>query len=187
MRCNWSTSNDNLIKYHDEEWGVPAHGDQLLFEHLALDGFQAGLSWQTILNRRDNFRKAFDNFDIEKVAAYTEQKINALLNDEGIIRNRLKILATINNAQRVLEVQQEFGSFDVYIWSFTGGKPKINAFGSMSEIPATSSESDSMSKALKKRGFKFVGSTICYAFMQATGMINDHITTCDRYAELSGS
>lgn len=183
-RCNWGTKNPLLIKYHDKEWGVPMHNDQKLFEMLALDGFQAGLSWSTILNRREKFRAAFDNFSIEKIAGYNQEKINQLLQDEGIIRNKLKIYATVKNARLVIEIQKEFGSFDHYIWQFTDGKTKQNNRKSLNEVPATSAESDAMSNDLKKRGFTFVGSTICYAFMQSAGMINDHLTTCFRHKEI---
>ena len=183
-RCNWGTKNPLLIKYHDKEWGVPMHNDQKLFEMLALDGFQAGLSWSTILNRREKFRAAFDNFSIEKIAGYNQEKINQLLQDEGIIRNKLKIYATVKNARLVIEIQKEFGSFDHYIWQFTDGKTKQNNRKSLNEVPATSAESDAMSNDLKKRGFTFVGSTICYAFMQSAGIINDHLTTCFRHKEI---
>ena len=184
MRCNWSTSNPLMIKYHDEEWGVPVHDDQLLFEHLTLDGFQAGLSWQTVLNKRENFRNAFDNFDLSKVAKYNQDKINELLENNGIIRNRQKIEAAINNATKILEIQEDSGSFDSYIWSFTKGRTIQNNFNKMSDLPATSQVSDAMSKSLRARGFKFVGSTICYAFMQAIGMVNDHITSCFRFQQI---
>ncbi len=167
--------------YHDLEWGVPVHDDRKLFEMLILEGAQAGLSWITILRKRDNYRKAFDNFNVNKIAKYDKKKINQLLNNEGIIRNRLKIAATIINAQLFLEVQKEFGSFDTYIWQFVGGKPIVNTRKSIKEIPPTTPESDTISKDLKKRGFKFVGSTICYAFMQAVGMVNDHTADCFRY------
>jgi DNA-3-methyladenine glycosylase I len=173
-----------MIKYHDEEWGVPLHDDRKLFEFIILDAFQAGLSWKTILYKRKNFEKAFDNFDYNKIAKYKEAKINKLLNDAGIIRNKLKIHATINNAKAFLKVQKEFGSFDKYIWQFTGGKPMINKHKSLKDIQAKSKESDEMSKDLIGRGFKFVGSTICYAFMQAAGIVNDHIVTCHRYNEV---
>lgn len=184
MRCDWSTSNPLMIKYHDEEWGVPVHDDQLLFEHLCLDSFQAGLSWQTILNKRENFREAFDHFNLEKVASYDLTKINKLLENKGIIRNRQKIEAAINNAGKVLEIQMEFGSFDRYIWNFVNGKTIQNKFQIMSDIPASSPISDAMSKSLRVRGFKFIGSTICYAFMQAVGMVNDHVIPCFRSQEL---
>ncbi len=173
------------IRYHDEEWGVPVHDDRKLFEFLVLDAFQAGLSWDTILRKRENFRSAFDNFDAERVAGYDTQKVKELLRDSGIIRNRLKIHATIGNANKFLEVQKEFGSFDRYIWQFVGGKPRINRRRSPREVPARTRESDAMSEDLKRRGFKFVGSTICYAFMQAAGMVNDHAVHCFRHAPLS--
>jgi len=182
--CAWPSNDPLMIEYHDNEWGVPVHDDRKLFEFMVLDAFQAGLSWKTILHKRENFRKAFDNFQPEIIATYTDHKIIELLDDAGIIRNRLKILATINNAQKFLEVQKEFGSFDKYIWQFTGGKTKVNNWKELNQIPATSPESDEMSKDLKKRGFKFVGSTICYAFMQAAGMINDHMCYCSRYKEV---
>lgn len=181
-RCPWATTELG-IKYHDEEWGVPVHDDRLLFEFLILEGAQAGLSWETILKKRPNYRAAFDQFDPELVAAYGKRKINALLNDAGIIRNRLKINAAIDNARAFLAVRKEFGSFDRYIWQFTGGKPKVNAWQD-GGIPARTAESDAMSKDLRRRGFKFVGSTICYAFMQAVGMVNDHTVDCFRYREV---
>jgi DNA-3-methyladenine glycosylase I len=184
-RCAWP-SDPLMIQYHDEEWGVPLHDDRKLFEFMVLDAFQAGLSWKTILNKRENFRKAFDNFDPEIIALYDEEKYNSLLADAGIIRNRAKIRATISNARAFLSVQNEFGSFDKYIWSFVGHKPIINSWKSLSELPAKTEVSDKMSKDLTKRGFKFVGSTICYAFMQAAGMVNDHVTTCFRYREVCG-
>jgi DNA-3-methyladenine glycosylase I len=184
-RCLWSQSNPLMVKYHDEEWGMPLHNDRKLFEFLVLDAFQAGLSWATVLNKRENFRKAFENFDAEKIAAYGEAEITELLQDTGIIRNRQKIAATITNARAFLEVQKEFGSFDKYIWQFTDGKTIINSWQNQSEIPAKTDISDKMSKDLQKRGFKFVGSTICYAFMQAAGMVNDHIVSCFRYEEVA--
>lgn len=174
-----------MMEYHDREWGVPEHDDRKLFEFLILEGAQAGLSWSTVLNKRENYRKAFDKFDPVKVARYKEKKIKSLLADAGIIRNRLKINSAVNNAQRFLEVQKEFGSFSEYMWQFVGGKPIINKFRSLSELPATTPESDIMSKNLKKRGFKFVGPTICYAHMQAVGMVNDHLVTCYRYQEIN--
>jgi len=180
-RCNWGNKNPLMIKYHDEEWGVPVHDEKKHFEFLVLDAFQAGLSWSTILNKRENFRKAFDRFVFRKIALYDEKKIESLLADAGIIRNRLKIEATINNAQCFLKVIEEFGSFDAYIWTFTGNKTKQNKWTSLSQIPASSKESDNMSKALKKRGFKFVGTTICYSYMQAAGMVNDHMVGCFRH------
>jgi DNA-3-methyladenine glycosylase I len=178
-RCAWAKTEWS-IPYHDKEWGTPVHDDRLLFEFLILEGAQAGLSWETILKKRDNYRKAFDNFDAEKVARYSEKKINSLLGDAGIIRNKLKIRAAVQNAQSFLEVREEFGSFDSYIWEFVGGKPKINRWRSLKEIPAQTEESDAMSKDLRKRGFNFVGSTICYAFMQAVGLVNDHMVDCFR-------
>jgi DNA-3-methyladenine glycosylase I len=184
-RCAWVLSNDPLyVKYHDEEWGVPLHNDRLLFESLILDGAQAGLSWSTILRKRENYRQAYENFDAQKVAQYGEEKIAQLLNNPGIIRNRRKIEASIINARLFLEIQREFGSFDRYLWQFVGGKPKINRWQNIKEVPATSPESDAVSKDLVKRGFKFVGSTICYAFMQAAGLVNDHTTDCFRYREV---
>ena len=173
-----------MARYHDEEWGVPVHDDRLLFEFLILEGAQAGLSWETVLRKRDRYRQAFDGFDASTVARYDARKVRALLADPGIIRNRLKILSAISNARAFLEVQREFGSFDAYIWQFTGGKTLQHSFRGGKDLLATSKESDAMSKALKKRGFRFVGSTICYAFMQATGMVNDHLRTCHRWAEL---
>jgi DNA-3-methyladenine glycosylase I len=182
-RCRWA-SNEWNIPYHDAEWGVPVHDDRLLFEFLILEGAQAGLSWDTILRKRERYRKAFDNFVVSRVARYDAKKVRSLLADAGIVRNRLKISATIDNARAFLKVQEEFGSFDEYIWQFVGGKPKRNKWSSRSGLPAKTPESDGMSKDLKKRGFRFVGSTICYAFMQATGMVNDHATTCFRYKQL---
>jgi DNA-3-methyladenine glycosylase I len=184
IRCGWPSSPIS-IAYHDREWGVPLKDDRKLFEFLVLDAAQAGLSWEIILRKREGFRAAFDNFDPEKIARYDDKKIKTLLADPGIIRNRLKIESAINNARAFLAVQKEFGSFARYIWQFVEGKPKINARRSLKDIPATSPESDAMSKALKKRGFRFVGSTICYAFMQAAGMVNDHSIDCFRHAELA--
>ena len=179
IRCPWSgTTNELMIKYHDEEWGRPVHDDQLLYEFLILEGAQAGLSWSTVLNKRENFRKAFDNFDYKKIARYDEQKIVILLQNEGIIRNKLKINSAINNANRFLEVQKEFGSFDAYIWKFVDNKPIQNNIKAMGDIPASTELSDKISKDLKKRKFNFVGTTIMYAFMQAVGIVNDHIETC---------
>jgi DNA-3-methyladenine glycosylase I len=180
VRCSWP-SNDLAILYHDREWGVPQHDDRVLFEFLILEGAQAGLSWDTILRKRENYRAAFDGFDPRKIAGYDRKKTQQLLGDEGIVRNRLKIASTIQNAQAFLAVQKEFGSFDRYIWQFIGGKPRVNARLLGGSIPASTPESDAMSKDLKKRGFNFVGSTICYAFMQATGMVNDHAVECFRY------
>jgi len=184
IRCEWTKDNAYNNVYHDEEWGVPVHDDRKLFEFLVLDAFQAGLSWLTILKKRENFRKAFDDFDALKIAKYDEKKIQSLMKDEGIIRNKLKIAATIDNAASFLQIVKQFGSFDKYIWQFTDYKTIQNKWTSMKEIPATSKESDAMSIDLKKRGFRFVGSTICYAFMQAAGMINDHTVNCFRYKQL---
>jgi DNA-3-methyladenine glycosylase I len=183
-RCHWATSELN-IPYHDEEWGVPLHDDRALFELLILEGAQAGLSWDTVLKKRARYREVFDGFDVQKVARYDKKKVRELLKDAGIIRNKLKIAATISNAQAFLKVQEEFGSFDKYIWQFVGGKPKQNAWNAHKHLPAKTAESDAMSKDLQKRGFRFVGSTICYAFMQATGMVNDHLVDCFRYAKLN--
>jgi DNA-3-methyladenine glycosylase I len=180
IRCKWP-SNDLSILYHDREWGVPQHDDRVLFEFLILEGAQAGLSWDTILQKRGDYRAAFDGFDAKKIARYDSRKTGKLLLDAGIIRNRLKIASAIRNAKAFLAVQKEFGSFDRYIWQFVGGKPKVNAWRSGQKLPASTPESDAMSKDLKKRGFNFVGSTICYAFMQATGMVNDHALECFRY------
>jgi DNA-3-methyladenine glycosylase I len=171
--------------YHDNEWGMPLHDDQKLFEFLVLDAFQAGLSWSTILKKRENFRRAFDNFDYRKIARYDGKKVAKLLADSGIIRNRLKIAATITNAKAFLAIQEEFGNFDKYIWRFVDFKPRQNGWTSLKQIPAKTAQSDSMSKDLKQRGFSFVGSTICYAFMQAAGMVNDHLVTCFRHKEVS--
>jgi len=173
-----------MVEYHDKEWGVPVHEDGTLFEFLVLEGAQAGLSWQTVLNKRENYRKAFYGFEIAKIARYNNKDVQRLLRDPGIIRNRLKIQATINNAKQILEARREFGSFDKYIWGFVGGKPIKHRFASLNEIPATTRESDAMSKDLRKRGLRFVGPTICYAFMQAVGMVNDHTTNCFRYDTL---
>lgn len=173
-----------MIKYHDTEWGVPLHDDRKLFEFLVLEGMQAGLSWLTVLKKRENYRKSFSGFDPRKVARYDRRKIQSLLSDSGIIRNRLKIEAAVSNAKAFLAVQEEFGSFNRYVWKFIGGKPVRNRWARISQIPATSSESDTMSADMKKRGFKFVGSTICYAHMQATGMVNDHLVSCFRYGQL---
>jgi DNA-3-methyladenine glycosylase I len=185
-RCAWAEGSSPLmLKYHDREWGVPVHNDRKLFEFLILEGAQAGLSWQTILNRRSNYQRAFDNFSTRKIAQYTSKDIKRLLDDKGIIRNRLKIEATIENAKRFLQVKKEFGSFDKYIWQFVGDKPIRNKFKKLSELPARTRESEMISRDLKKRGFRFVGPTICYAFMQAVGMVNDHITHCFRYREIN--
>ena len=180
-RCPWPEGNEQMLRYHDTEWGVPLHDDRKLFEFLVLDAFQAGLSWAIVLKKREGFRKAFDNFDARKVAKYDGRKVKALLADAGIIRNRMKIEATITNAWAFLLVQREFGSFDRYIWQFVGGRPKKNNWRTLKQLPARSAESDAMSKDLKNRGFRFVGSTICYAFMQAAGMVNDHLVGCFRY------
>jgi len=182
-RCDWPNDNKLMIEYHDTEWGVPLHEDHKLFEFLLLDNAQAGLSWQTILNKRENYRKAFDNFDPAKIARYNERKITSLLDNPGIVRNRLKVQSAVTNARAFLEIQAECGSFDTYIWQFVNGTPIRNHWKNLKDIPATSPESDAMSKALKKRGFKFVGSTICYAFMQSAGMVNDHLTCCYRYTQ----
>ena len=180
VRCTWA-SDALMILYHDLEWGVPQHDDRVLFEFLILEGAQAGLSWDTILRKRKNYRAAFDGFDPKKIARYDRRKVERLLRDEGIVRNRLKIASAIRNAKAFLAVQKEFGSFDRYVWQFVGGKPLVNARRLGQKIPAQTPESDAMSKDLKKRGFNFVGSTICYAFMQATGMVNDHAVECFRY------
>ncbi len=182
--CPWPAGDPLMIRYHDEEWGEPVHDDGKLFEFLILEGFQAGLSWQTILRKRENFRNAFDGFDVNKIATYGKRKINSLLKDEGIIRNRLKIEGAVANARAFLQVREEFGTFDGYIWSFVQGKPIQNSFKSLAELPARTELSDLISKDLKKRGFKFVGSTIVYAHMQATGMVNDHVVGCFRHKEL---
>ena len=178
QRCGWVTNDAQYIKYHDEEWGKPVFDDAVLFEFLVLESFQAGLSWLTILRKRENFRKAFDGFKYEKIARYKEDKIEALMQDAGIVRNRLKVLATINNAARFMEVQKEFGTFSNYIWGFVGHKPIENRFETLKEVPATTAVSDALAKDLKKRGFKFLGPTVVYAHMQATGMVNDHILEC---------
>ena len=183
-RCGWATSDPLYIAYHDQEWGVPLHDDRKLFELLCLEGAQAGLSWSTILHKRENYLRAFNRFDPRKIARYDDAKIEALLEDPGIIRNRLKINAFIENAKAFLAIQKEFGSFDAYIWQFVGGKPKQNAWQTLQEIPATTAEAEAMSKDLKKRDLRFVGPTICYAFMQSSGMVQDHITSCFRYKEL---
>src|SRR5580698_9723800 len=183
-RCPWPT-DELYIRYHDEEWGVPVHNDRLLFEFLILEGAQAGLSWRTVLNKRENYRKAFDHFDAEKIARYNQAKVEKLMNNEGIIRNRLKIESAIKNARAFLQVREEFGSFNSYQWRFVEGNPIINRRKSMKEVPARTKISDALSKDLLKRGFKFVGSTICYANMQAVGMVNDHHVTCFRHKELS--
>jgi DNA-3-methyladenine glycosylase I len=182
-RCGWA-KNELAIQYHDTEWGVPLHDDRGLFEFLILEGAQAGLSWDTILRKRENYRRAFDDFDPEKVVRYTDKRIAKLLQDEGIIRNRLKIASAVSNAKAFLKVQKEFGSFDKYIWAFVDGKPIKNKWKEIGQVPAKTEISDAISKDMKKRGFNFVGSTIIYAHMQATGMVNDHLTTCFRYKEV---
>ncbi|CAA7195608.1 DNA-3-methyladenine glycosylase I [Chryseobacterium potabilaquae] len=178
IRCGWCEKDDLYRKYHDEEWGKPIYEDKMIFEFLVLESFQAGLSWYTILTKRENFRKAFDQFDYNKIAQYSDRKIQELMQDSGIIRNKLKILATVNNAQKFIEVQKEFGSFSQYIWSFVNGSPIDNMPKMLSDVPATTEISDKLSKDLKKRGFKFMGSTVVYAHMQATGMVNDHLENC---------
>ena len=179
-RCEWALSDPALLAYHDAEWGIPEHDDRKLFEFLVLEGAQAGLSWLTVLKKRENYRRAFDRFDPSRVARYDSRKVKALLADEGIIRNRLKIDAAISNAVAFLSIQKEFGTFDEYVWRFVGGKPKMNRWKALRQIPARTRESDSMSSALKDRSFKFVGTTICYAYMQAVGMVNDHVVSCFR-------
>ncbi|PKP53577.1 MAG: DNA-3-methyladenine glycosylase I [Bacteroidetes bacterium HGW-Bacteroidetes-1] len=186
-RCSWPANNNLMITYHDKEWGVPLHDDHRLFEFLVLDAFQAGLNWQTIINKREFFREAFDGFDVEKIARYDAAKVTELLQNAGIIRNKLKISAAITNAQAFIRIQQAHGSFDNFIWQFTGGKTIMNRWEQLKDIPVRSAESDAMSKALIQAGFKFVGSTICYAFMQAAGMVNDHLIDCFRYHECAGN
>jgi DNA-3-methyladenine glycosylase I len=181
QRCEWCLGDELYVKYHDEEWGVPVYDDQLLFEYLILEGAQAGLSWQTILNKRENYRIAFDQFDVEKIALYDDKKTDELLSNKGIVRNKLKIKATINNAQQFLKMVKIHGSFKNYIWQFVNHQPILNQFSSIKELPATTPISDDMSKQLKRDGFKFVGSTICYAYMQAVGMVNDHVESCFKY------
>jgi len=183
-RCEWAGDDPLMLAYHDQEWGVPVHDDCNLFEFLLLEGAQAGLSWKTILDKRDNYRLAFDNFEPGVIALYDDDKVTELLSNPGIVRNKLKITSSIKNAQKFLELQDEFGSFDAYIWDFVGGKPIRNAWRKLSEIPAETEESAAMSLDLKKRGFKFVGPTICYAFMQAVGLVNDHIVDCYRYSQV---
>ncbi|MBZ5682498.1 MAG: DNA-3-methyladenine glycosylase I [Acidobacteriia bacterium] len=185
IRCGWAGS-ELAIHYHDEEWGVPVHNDRTLFEFLILEGAQAGLSWNTILNKRANYRAAFDGFDPHVVAGYDRKKVQQLLRNEGIVRNRLKIASAIENAKLFLCVQHEFGSVDRYLWQFVDGRPRVNSWKNLGQVPARTAESDAMSKDLKRRGFNFVGSTICYAFMQAVGMVNDHIVSCFRYRALAG-
>jgi len=184
VRCDWAR-NELSIRYHDEEWGVPTHNDRRLFEFLVLEGAQAGLSWDTILRKRRNYRAAFDRFDPKLIARYDRRKIHSLLQNPGIVRNRLKIASVVQNARVFLAVKEEFGSFDGYIWQFVGGRPRVNAWRALKQVPARTPESDAMSKDLKKRGFTFVGSTICYAFMQAVGMVNDHRVDCFRYRQLT--
>jgi len=186
QRCEWAPLEiPNYLAYHDEEWGLPSHDDVHLFEMLTLEGAQAGLSWSTILNKRQGYRRTFAGFDAAKVARFTPAKVERLLQDPGIVRNRLKVESTVNNAARVLDVRREFGSLDAFLWSFVGGRPKVNRWRSMSEIPSETHESRAMSKDLKRRGFRFVGPTVCYAFMQATGMVNDHEVSCFRYRRVS--
>ena len=184
-RCTWCGDDPLYVSYHDTEWGVPVHDDRRLFEFLVLEGAQAGLSWLTILKKRENYRKAFENFEIAHVARYGQLDIDRLLLDSGIVRNRLKIESAIKNAQGVLAIQKEYGTFDAYLWDYVNGRPIQNSWASMADLPATSAASDQMSKDLKKRGFNFVGSTICYSLMQAVGMVNDHLVDCYRYKEVS--
>lgn len=183
IRCQWAR-NDLAIAYHDREWGVPCHDDRVLFEFLVLEGAQAGLSWDTILRKRENYRAAFDNFDAKKIASYNQRRMDSLMRNEGIVRNRLKIASVVKNAKAFMAVQKEFGSFDGYVWQFVDGKPQVNGLRSLKQLQSRTEKSDAMSKDLKKRGFTFVGSTICYAFMQAVGMVNDHMMTCFRYSEV---
>ncbi|MGK0270673.1 MAG: DNA-3-methyladenine glycosylase I [Cocleimonas sp.] len=182
-RCSWAQGNQLEKDYHDNEWGVPVHDDKVLFEFLILEGAQAGLSWSTILNKREGYREALDDFDVLKISKYDEFKVQELLNNPGIVRNKLKVNSTITNARLFIELKKEFGSFDAYIWQFVGGQPIINAWESASQVPVSTAESDAMSKDLKKRGFKFIGTTICYAYMQAMGMVNDHSTDCFCYSK----
>ena len=186
-RCEWAGDQPLMRQYHDEEWGVPLHDDRALFEFLVLEGAQAGLSWSTVLNKRAGYREVFDGFDPEVVARYDETKVQELLSDPGIIRNRLKVRSAISNAQAFLSLVEQVGNFDTYIWGFVGGEPRVNSWQALSEVPAKTSESDAMSRELKRRDFNFVGSTICYAFMQATGMVNDHTVDCFRYSQLGGT
>jgi len=183
VRCGWARS-ELSVEYHDKEWGVPAHHDRTLFEFLVLEGAQAGLSWETILNKRKNYRAALDDFDFARIARYDGRRLNSLLQNPGIVRNRLKLASTVKNAKAFLKVQEEFGSFDDYVWQFVGGKPRCNQWRSLKQIPASTAESDAMSRDLRKRGFNFVGSTICYAFMQAVGMVNDHVVSCFRRQQI---
>ena len=184
-RCPWAGTDPRMIAYHDEEWGVPVHDDRLLFEFLILEGAQAGLSWKTILNKRDAYRDAFANFDPARVARFDDRRVEKLLANPGIVRNRLKVESAVSNARAVLDVRREFGSFERYMWDLVGGAPRINRWRQMRHVPASTAASDALSKALKQRGFRFVGSTICYAHMQATGMVNDHLVSCYRHAEVS--
>lgn len=184
-RCPWCEKDDLYRNYHDQEWGVPVYDDRVLFEFLILEGVQAGLSWHTVLRKRENYRVAYDDFDFEKVALYDRAKLDGLMQNEGLIRNKLKIEASVTNAQRFMEVRKEFGSFSNYIWRFIGGTPIVNHFESLKDVPATTPVSDQISRDMKKRGFKFVGSTVVYAHMQATGMVNDHLVTCPRHREVS--
>ena len=186
QRCGWSTHTELMTRYHDEEWGVPLHNDTGHFEAIVLDGAQAGLSWSTILNKRQSYREAYDNFDVAKIARYTDKKVEKLLANPGIVRNRLKVASSITNARAFLKVQEEFGSFDAYIWRFVDGQPIHNKWNDLKQVPARTAQSDAMSKDLLARGFKFVGSTICYAYMQAAGMVNDHLTTCFRHEQVKG-
>jgi DNA-3-methyladenine glycosylase I len=186
-RCGWAGTDPRMIAYHDGEWGVPVHDEQRLFEFLILEGAQAGLSWQTILNKRDAYREAFAGFDPARVARFDARRIDRLLANPGIVRNRLKVQSSVSNARAFLDVQREAGSFDRFVWRFVGGSPRINRRRSMGEVPARSAESDALSAELRRRGFRFVGSTICYAFMQATGMVNDHLVSCHRYRALAGT
>ena len=187
VRCDWVGDDPLYVAYHDEEWGVPVHDDRQLFEMLILEGAQAGLSWSTILKKRENYRELFDNFDPHKVAAYDQEKIAALLDNPGIVRNRLKVGSAVQNARAFLGIQEEFGSFDAYIWQFVDGRPIQNAWNTLDQVPAQTAESQAMSKDLKKRGFNFVGPTICYAFMQAVGMVNDHVVDCFRYEAIEAA
>ncbi|KPK84458.1 MAG: DNA-3-methyladenine glycosylase [Bacteroides sp. SM23_62_1] len=184
QRCPWPAEDPLMIEYHDHEWGVPVYDDTKHFEFMVLDLFQAGLSWRTVLYKREHFREAFDNFDVEKITAYNDLKVQGLLDNKNIIRNRLKIMAVIHNADRFIEIQKQYGSFNEYIWQFAGGKPIINTWKQLKELPTSTKESDKMSQDLMKKGFKFVGSTICYAYMQAAGLVNDHLVSCYRYKEL---
>jgi DNA-3-methyladenine glycosylase I len=185
-RCDWCASHPLYISYHDEEWGVPEHDDQKLFEKIILDGAQAGLSWLTILKKREGYRRAFDGFEVQKIARYSDKKIAKLLEDPGIVRNRLKVNAAVTNARAYLKLQEELGSFDDYLWQFVDGRTIQNRWAALKQLPARTAESDAMSKDLKQRGFKFVGTTICYAFMQAIGMVNDHVVSCHRHREVAG-